>query len=58
MVRFLIVPGWFYKKVCLAGRSLEENVLDRIFSAFTLFLNTFLGDAVPVAECGKAGRNT
>lgn len=36
MVPFPLVSGWFYKWLCLAGMSLEENVLDRTVAIFTL----------------------
>lgn len=49
-VPFPLVSGRFYKWLCRAGMSLEENVLHRAVAAFTLFVNTLFDNAIPAVK--------
>lgn len=49
MVPFPLVSGRFYKWLCGAGTSLEENVLHRAVAVFILLVNTF-DNAMPAVK--------
>lgn len=50
MVPFSLVSGRFCKWLCRVGMSLEENVLHRAVTAFTLFVSTLFDNAIPAVK--------